>query len=83
VTTRTRTPAELLATLPLFAGLAPEELDDLARVAQPFQRLPGEHLFRQGDPADSLYAVEPDGWRPWPVCRVTASCRWQPSKPGR
>jgi CRP-like cAMP-binding protein len=58
VTTRTRTPAELLATLPLFAGLAPEELNDLARVAQPFQRLPGEHLFRQGDPADSLYAVE-------------------------
>lgn len=52
------TPDELLATLPLFAGLAQEELTDLARVAQPFQRLPGERLFQQGDPADSLYVVE-------------------------
>lgn len=52
------TPDELLATLPLFAGLTPQELTDVARVAQPFQRLPGERLFRQGEPADSLYVVE-------------------------
>jgi CRP-like cAMP-binding protein len=58
LTTTTRTPVELLAAVPLFAGLAPEELSDLARVSQPFQRLPGEYLFRQGDAADSLYAVE-------------------------
>lgn len=52
------TPEELLGTLPLFAGLAADELADLARVAQPFQAAPGEHLFRQGDPAHSLYVVE-------------------------
>lgn len=58
MSTGTKTPAEVLATLPLFAGLTSDELTDLARVAQPFQRLPGEHLFHQGDPADSLYAVD-------------------------
>jgi CRP-like cAMP-binding protein len=51
------TPDELLATAPLFAGMAPEELADLARVAQPFELLPGDRLFRQGDTADSLYVV--------------------------
>jgi CRP/FNR family transcriptional regulator, cyclic AMP receptor protein len=52
------TPDELLGTFPLFAGLAPEELSDLARVTQPFERRPGECLFHQGEPADSLYVVE-------------------------
>lgn len=52
------TPEELLGALPVFAALGREELADLARVAQPFCRLPGERLFRQGDPADSLYVVE-------------------------
>jgi CRP/FNR family transcriptional regulator, cyclic AMP receptor protein len=51
-------PDELLGALPLFDGLAPEELSDLAGVAQPFQLLPGQRLFRQGEPADSLYVVE-------------------------
>jgi len=52
------TPDELLSTFPLFAGLAPDELTDLARVTKPFERRPGECLFRQGEPADSLYVVE-------------------------
>jgi CRP/FNR family transcriptional regulator, cyclic AMP receptor protein len=50
--------SELLGTLPLFAGLAPDELGDLARVAQPFHLLRGEQLFRQGEPADGLYVIE-------------------------
>ena len=50
-------PEELLGALPLFAALGREELADLARVARPFERLPGERLFRQGDSADSLYVV--------------------------
>lgn len=72
-----------LATLPLFAGLAPDELSDLARAAQPFQRLPGERLFRQGEPADSLYVVESGMWRALRACRLNASFRWRRSDPAK
>ncbi|MEK6719522.1 MAG: Crp/Fnr family transcriptional regulator [Chloroflexota bacterium] len=50
--------AETLATVPLFAGLAPAALGDVANslVARRFRR--GEVIFHQGDPGNALFIVE-------------------------
>ena len=50
--------AETLATVPLFAGLAPAALVDVANslVARRFRR--GEVIFHQGDPGNALFIVE-------------------------
>jgi CRP-like cAMP-binding protein len=53
-----RAPEDMLAKAELFSGLGPEELTDLVRVAQRFDCRPGEHLFKQGDSADSICVVE-------------------------
>ncbi len=53
-----RSHAETLATVPLFAGLAPAALGDVAHglVARRFRR--GEVIFHQGDPGNALFIVE-------------------------
>lgn len=48
---------ELLARVPLFAGLAPRDLDALAGVARSRALAPREELFHKGDPGDCVYAV--------------------------
>ena len=48
---------ELLAKLPLFAGLGPRELDALAAVARSKSLAAREELFHKGDPGREVYAV--------------------------
>ena len=43
--------------LPLFEGLAAEQLEDLARMVRPFRLEPHQVLFRQGDESDGLYVI--------------------------
>ncbi len=49
--------AALLADLPLFAALGPEELALLAKVVDVRSLEPGQTLFKAGDPGEALYIV--------------------------
>ena len=49
--------AALLADLPLFAALGPEELALLAKVVDVRSLEPGQALFKAGDPGEALYIV--------------------------
>ena len=49
--------AELLARVPVFETLGPEDLDQVARVAVPRGFEPGEVVFREGDESDTCYVV--------------------------
>ena len=49
--------AQDLAAVPLFAALAPEQVQRLAQAATMHRLGAGEWLFHQGDPGDSLYVV--------------------------
>ena len=48
---------ELLAKVPLFAGLAPRELEALAGLTRSRALAPREELFHKGDPGNHVYAV--------------------------
>jgi CRP-like cAMP-binding protein len=48
---------ELLARLPLFAGLAPRELDALAAVTRTRTLAAREELFHKGDPGNQVFGV--------------------------
>src|SRR6202162_5730371 len=48
----------LLKRVPLFAELAPEELQILARCAVPRRYGRGEQVFAEGDPCEGLYVIE-------------------------
>ena len=49
--------ADLLADLPLFAALGPEELQLLAQAVEVIQLQPGETLFKAGDAGEAMYIV--------------------------
>ena len=49
--------AEVLATVPFFQGLGPEELETIAGCGQNVGFESGEALFREGDPANTFYVV--------------------------
>jgi CRP/FNR family transcriptional regulator, cyclic AMP receptor protein len=44
--------------IPLFSGLAPDELNDLLRAVRPMNLAAGERLFSQGDAGDAAYVVQ-------------------------
>ena len=46
-----------LRRIPLFALLAPSDVMDLLRLLRPVELLPGQVLFRQGDPGDALWVL--------------------------
>ena len=48
---------EHLAAAPVFAGLAPDQLERLARCAADAEVAPGERLFRMLDRADRVYVI--------------------------
>ncbi len=50
--------SHFLRTVPLFAGLAPNDLDALLGIFQPVAFGSGEFLVRQGHAADSAYILE-------------------------
>lgn len=50
-------PRDLLARLPLFAGLHAEELAPLTAGAELLRLAKGEFLFRRGDPCHGFYVV--------------------------
>jgi CRP/FNR family cyclic AMP-dependent transcriptional regulator len=52
-----RSPQGLLATVPLFAHLAPDELEALARHLQVRHLVAGTPVFRRGDAGEALYIV--------------------------
>ena len=47
----------LLASVKVFSGLEPRELEEVARVAVPRSFDRGEVVFREGDPGDTCYVV--------------------------
>ena len=49
--------AELVAEIPSFAGMAPEQLDVIAGCAQTASFRDGEMLLREGEAADVFYAI--------------------------
>src|SRR4051812_50154137 len=49
--------ARLLERTPLFAGLSPGELEELAKVAVPRSYEPGQVVFREGDEGDTCFVV--------------------------
>jgi CRP/FNR family transcriptional regulator len=48
---------ELLARVPLFSELSPEELQRIAQVATPRSYPPDTRVFHEGDPGDASYIV--------------------------
>jgi CRP/FNR family cyclic AMP-dependent transcriptional regulator len=48
----------LLASVQVFSGLEPRELQEIARVAVPRSFERGEIIFREGDPGDTCYVVK-------------------------
>ena len=50
-------PVNLLARIPLFADLPPEELDRLMAALDVVNLKSGDILFRRGDPAEHLYVM--------------------------
>jgi CRP-like cAMP-binding protein len=62
MTSRARAPAmsssDFLRTVPLFAGLTPQDLDTFLGIFQPVAFRSGECLVRQGQAADSAYILE-------------------------
>ena len=50
---------QLLAELPVFAGLPPEQLALIAGCARTMHAAAGDELFREGDPADAFYVAAP------------------------
>ncbi|HSP34013.1 MAG TPA: DUF1003 domain-containing protein [Thermoanaerobaculia bacterium] len=57
-TIRTRRREELLANVPLFESLTPEDLHSLARRLENVEYGEGEVIFRQGDEGLSLFIIE-------------------------
>jgi CRP/FNR family transcriptional regulator len=55
--------AQLLARVPLFAGLSEREIQELAQVAVPRNWLAGEAVFREGDTGDTCYVIRTGGVR--------------------
>jgi CRP-like cAMP-binding protein len=51
------TVSELLAAVPLFAGLSPEILARVAEAMRPHRLSRGQTLFFKGDPGDHLYVI--------------------------
>jgi CRP-like cAMP-binding protein len=49
---------EVLAQVPLFAGLAPEHLEALAAALQQRRYAPGEVIFHEDDPGGALFIIE-------------------------
>jgi uncharacterized membrane protein len=49
---------ELLANIPLFESLTPEDLDALSRRLEQVEYSEGEVIFRQGDEGSSLFLIE-------------------------
>ena len=49
--------AELLGSIPIFAGLDGEVIDALAQRAAPRPLAPGQILFNEGDPCDGVYLL--------------------------
>jgi CRP/FNR family transcriptional regulator, cyclic AMP receptor protein len=50
--------AALLARVPIFSSLSPEQIDELASVAVPRRWSAGEVVFREGDPGDTCYVIQ-------------------------
>ncbi len=48
---------ERFATVPLFEGLAPEEVSYLLRIAEDVSAAPGDVLMREGADADAFYVI--------------------------
>jgi CRP/FNR family cyclic AMP-dependent transcriptional regulator len=53
----TVTPAELLARVPLLAGLDADELERIAKVAIPRSFSKGDRVFHEGDESDACYVI--------------------------
>ncbi|MGE5407410.1 MAG: cyclic nucleotide-binding domain-containing protein [Syntrophothermus sp.] len=53
----TRSIEDLLAALPTFAGLPPEQLATIAGCGRTSRFAAGEEIAREGDPADTFYVI--------------------------
>ena len=48
---------QFIRSIPLFALVAPDEMIDILRLLQPVDLVPGEVLFREGGPGDSMWVL--------------------------
>lgn len=51
-------PAELLKNLYLFHGATPDDLAALAAITESKNFLPGDFVYRSGDPAEAMFYIE-------------------------
>lgn len=51
-------PAELLKNLYLFHGATPDDISALAAITESKDLLPGDFVYRPGDPADAMFYIE-------------------------
>ena len=47
----------LIRQVPIFADLAPDDLEELALIVEERRIEPGRDLFREGDPGDAVYLI--------------------------
>lgn len=59
----TRSAVELLRSVPLFAGLEPDELASFSQVAVPRSFPAGTRVFHEGDRSDACYIVSSGSFR--------------------
>ena len=50
--------ARFLSHLPIFKGLNPEEIADIARLFKPVQVKAGQEVCREGEPGDAVFVIE-------------------------
>jgi CRP-like cAMP-binding protein len=48
---------ELLRRFPFFAPFSPDQLKELALISDEFHAETGDHLFKEGQPAEALYLL--------------------------
>jgi len=51
----------LIRQVPIFADLAPDDLEELALIVEERRVEPGRDLFREGDPGDAVYLIVKGG----------------------
>jgi CPA1 family monovalent cation:H+ antiporter len=50
-------PEKMIAKVPAFIGLPPEQVTQITRILHPLLTVPGETILRRGDPGDAMYFI--------------------------
>ncbi len=75
--------ADVLASLPLFAGLPAETLERVAALSEPFSIATGDPLFEEGEPANAVFILATGHVESPSSCRRPLDPRRPSSGPAR